>query len=635
MNQQAKTKRPFPYVQVCLGLIAILIALVLVVSLLDTTGVLGKMDTAVKSDNYKITANELAVYEYQAALSSLANQFWYYQYGLMQDTAGVTKVYDNAYEYAYAMLPMYVGSGAFADQAYSYAQQYVVYCEGATAAGVKMEQEDLDELDTYMQDLEATAKSVGMSLKNFIKTYIGSGISVKEIKSAMEKSILGAKYAEMKNEELSDAVTDKEMTDYRDENKGSFYKNFYHSYVLVNEKLKAEAEGCDTVDELKEVIIKYMVDTKFDDLYKSKITDAKLEDTNGKDTTEQMVLETLLADLGIKKPVAEEDKTEDEKTEDTESGDAAEAAEDKTENTENKEENKEEEKEEDKKEEDKKEESYTKHFTSSDKEGYKKAGYEIVTAIKSSITTETNKISQDASTAYVDLSDKEVAEKATDLQKWLFGEGRKVGDVKVITTEKTSTGSDGKETKTTTHTWYVVTKVMFLDEEKTKDAYQLTFSDDKKDEKATGTEAETGSTSTTLKTGKEKAEAFYKALEEAMKKEDFDFDKFAVEQKALAEGSTALKENITEKGATSALAEWLYAEGRKEGDITKVNSGSTYYVAYFVEENEETWKVNARSYVASEKQQDWFDEMVKKFNVTVDTEAAETTHDHSDEDHTH
>lgn len=629
MNQQAKTKRPFPYVSVCLIAIAILMIAVLVFSLLDTTGVLGKMDTAVKSDNYKVTANELAVYEYQAALSSLANQFWYYQYGLMQDVYGVTKLYDNAYEYAYAQLPLYVGSHAFADQAYSYAQQYVVYCEGATAAGVKMEKEDFDELDTYMQDLEATAESAGMSLKNFIKTYIGSGISVKEIRSAMEKSILGAKYAEIKNEELSDAVTDKEMTDYRDENLGSFYKNFYHSYVLVNEKLKEDAEKCDTVEELKEVIIKYMVETKFDDLYKNKITDAKdkIEDPNGKDTTEQMVLETLLSDLGIKKPVTEDETTDDESTNDEAQGDdAAKAAED----TENKEENKEEDKEEDKK-----DDEYTKHFTSSDKDAYKKAGYEIVTAIKSSITTETNKISQDASSAYVDLSDEEVAKNATDLQKWLFGEGRKVGDVKIIETTKTSTDKDGKETKTTTYTWYVVTKVMFLDEEKTKDAYYLTLSDDKKNETETGTEAETGSASTVIKTGKEKAEAFYKALEEAIKKEDFDFDKLAVEQGFLAEGSTALKENITEKGAVSAMAEWLYAEGRKEGDITKVNSGSTYYVVYFVEENEMTWKVNARASVASEKQQDWFDEMVKKFNVTVDTEAPAETHDHSDEDHTH
>ncbi|MBQ9780156.1 MAG: hypothetical protein IJW00_04345 [Clostridia bacterium] len=611
MNQNAKTKRPFPYVSVCLAVIAVLIAVVLVFSALESSGIMGKMDTAVKSDNYKVSANELAVYEYQVALSSLANQFWYYQYGLIQDTYGVTKLYSNAYEYAYAQLPLYMGTGAFASDAYSYAQQYVVYCEGATAAGVTMDAEDQTAVDNYMKDLEATAESLGITLKTFIKTYIGAGISVKEVRSAFEKSVLGAKYAEIKNEELSDAVTEDEMLKYKEENKGSFYKNFYHSYVLVNESLKADAEKCDTVDELKEVIIKYMVDTKFDDLYKSKITDAKLEDTNGKDKTEEMVLETLLAELGIKKPVAEDETTKGD--------DAAEAAEDdKTED----------------KEEDKKEETYTKHFTSADKEGYKKAGYEIVTAIKSAITTETGKISQDASTAYVDLSDEDAAKKATDLQKWLFGEGRKVGDVKVITTEKTSTDKDGKETKTTTNTWYVVTKVMFLDEEKTKDAYYLTFTDDKKDEKATGTEAETGSASTELKKGKDKAEEFYKALEEAMKKEDFDFDKLATELKFQAEGATALKENITEKGAVSALADWLYEEGRKEGDITKVNSGSTYYVAYFVEENDMTWKVNARAAVASEKQQAWFDEMVKKYNVTVDTEAVETeTENHEGHDH--
>ena len=631
MNQKAKKKGSISYVSVCLIAILILVGIVLAYSVMDSTGVIGKMDTAVESDNYRISANELAVYEYQAALSQLANEFWYYQYGLMEDTMGVTKLYDNAYAYAYGMLPYYVGTGAFADQAYAYAQQYVVYCEGALAAGVAMEDEDWEELDTYMKDLETTAKSSGMSLKSFIKNYIGNGISVKEVRSAMEKYLLGVKYAEIKSEELSDAVTEDEMTKYRDENKGSFYKSFYNSYVLVNDSLKAQAEKCDTVEELQEVLVKYMVESKFDSLYKTKITDKKLEDKNGAETTEQMVLETLLADLGFKKPVAEEDKTED-KTEDAKAAEE-DKAEDKTEDkTEDKEE-------------DKKEESYTKHFTSSDTDAYKKACYEIVTAIKSSYNTEANKISKDASTAFVDLSDEETAKKASDLQKWLFGEGRKVGDVKIITTTKTSTGSDGKETTTTTNTWYVVTKVMFLDEEKTKDAYYLTLTDDKAPE--TGKEAETGSTATELKTGKEKAESFYKALEEAVKKEDFDFDKLAIEHKLLAEGGTALKESITEKSAVSALSKWLYEEGRKEGDIYKANSGTTYYVAYFVEENEETWKVNARSYISSEKLNEWYDEMVEKFHVEVDTKAPETsapaettasketTHDHEGEDHTH
>ncbi len=654
MNQQTKKKGSISYVSVCLIAILILVGIVLAYSVMDSTGVIGKMDTAVESDNYRISANELAVYEYQAALSQLANEYWYYQYGLMQDTMGVTKLYDSAYEYAYAMLPYYVGTGAFADQAYAYAQQYVVYCEGALEAGVSMEDEDWEELETYMTDLETTAKTSGMSLKSFIKNYIGNGISVKEVRSAMEKYLLGVKYAEIKNEELSDAVTEDELTKYRDENKGSFYKNFYHSYVLVNDSLKAEAEKCDTVDELKEVLVKFMVESKFDTLYKTHITDKKVEDPNGAETTELMVLETLLAELGFKKPVTETEKPED--AENSENDEAAKTAEAETTEGEKTEDKTETEKPEDEKTEDKKEESYKKHFTSSDTDAYKKAAYEIVKAVKSSYNTEANKISQDASTAYVDLSDEETVKKASDLQKWLFGEGRKVGDVKVITTTKTSTGSDGKETTTTTNTWYVVTKVMFLDEEKTKDAYYVKLSDDKT-ETGTGKEAETTEAVKDPKTAEQKANEFYAALEgEAADKRAEKFDELAVKYGAISEGGTALKESITEKSATSIGSEfskWLYDKARTEGNMYKVKIGTSYYVAYFVEENEETWKVSARSYIASEKLNDWYDEMVKKYNVEVDTEAPETTapaestasketsatketeHDHSDEDHTH
>ena len=51
------------------------------------------------------------------------------------------------------------------------------------------------------------------------------------------------------------------------------------------------------------------------------------------------------------------------------------------------------------------------------------------------------------------------------------------------------------------------------------------------------------------------------------------------------------------------------------GEITK----------YFVEENEETWRVNARAGVTSKKIEAWFENAVEKYNVTVDTKAPETT----------
>ncbi len=643
MNQNAKTKRPFPYVAVCLIVIAVLVCAVLVFHLLDSTGVVGKLDKVVVSTNYSVSANELTVYEYQAALSGLANQFWYYQYGLMQDTAGVTKMFQNAYDYAYYMLPNAMMQGTYRAQAYDYARQYVVYCEGALEAGKaeSLKDEIKTELDTYMNDLKTTAESGNMNLHSFIKTYMGSGITKGDVESAMEKYILGYKYAEIKNEELSDAITDAELEEFLKNNKELFYKSYYSSYVLVNgDKLKDKVAKCTTVEELKIVLAEYMVNEKFEDLYKKNITDAKIDDPYGKETTKKMMLETLLGDLNIDKELAQkfitdmltedptakdedtdtDDKTED-KEENTDGSKAAEATENETETGDQDEAETGDKTESTDKEEDKKEKC-KKYFSTAGTTDFSKKCNTIFTSIKSSLNTEINKISTESSASYVDLSDEEAAKNATAIQKWIFAEGKAVGDYHIVEETKEATETTPK---TTTYTWCLITKTMEIDKEKTRDVYLATLTDPKKTE-GTGTTAETTAADADTRTGKEKAEEFFKKLEADKTPENF--DKLALEYGLISEGGTALKTSVTEKSATATAlvyAEWLYSNDRAKGDIQILNSGTTYYVVLFEEINEETWKVSARQNAAGEKLQAWFDEMVEKYDVEVDTAAPETS----------
>lgn len=654
MNQNAKTKRPFPYVAVCLIVIAVLVCAVLVFHLLDSTGVVGKMDKVVVSTNYSVNANELAVYEYQAALSGLANQFWYYQYGLMQDTAGVTKVFSNAYDYAYYMLPNAMAQGTYKAQAYEYARQYVVYCEGAKEAkqDVALKDEIKTELDTYMNDLKTTAESGNMNLNTFIKTYIGKGVSKGDVESAMEKYILGYKYAEIKSEELSDAVTETELKEYLENNKDLFYKNYYTSYTLVNgEKLKDKAAKCKTVEELKVVLAEYKVNEMFEDLYKKNIEDAKIEDPYDKETTKKMMLESLLGDLNIDKDLAQavlsnallnEDPTAKDETTDKEEGTetetetettepetdapkAAEEAEAESETEAESEAESEAETETGDKEDDKEEpkaEKCKKYFSTAGTTDFSKKANTIFTSIKSSLNSEINKINSEASASYVDLSDEEAAAKATAIQKELFKTGKKVGDFGVAEDVKEATETTPK---TTTYTWYLITKTMVLDEEKTRDVYLATLTDPKKTDGTDTTAAETTAAEADTRTGKEKAEEFFKKLEADKTPENF--DKLALEYGLVSEGGTALKSNVTEKSATATAkvyAEWLYSNDRAKGDIQILNNGTTYYVVLFEEINEETWKITARQNVSGEHLQTWFDEMVAKYSVEVDTAAPET-----------
>ncbi len=560
MNQKATAKREFPYVTLILVVTLVLVVAILGYTLVDSIGLIGRFDNAAKSNNYKINENELDVYRYHVAQNQLYTEYMYYAYGMMQDTMGVTTMFSSPAQYANYMIPNYVGSGSFDATAYSYAEQYLTYCEGAREAGLydSYYGEIEADIDAYIEELEANAKANGVSLSTYLKQWIGTGVSKSDVRSAMEYYYIGIKYAEKLTEDYKSAATTEEINAYIEENKSTFYKTEYTSYKLVNNDLKEAIDACKTIEEVKTAIINYYVEQKFEAAYKTNITDKSVEDAAGKDKTKADVLTTILAlnEIGENKEIFTSDKTG----------------------------------------------------------AYEKAAYAIVTTINTTAATEVKKVTE-SSAAYADPT----GSSATDLQKWLFANGRKVGDYTVIEAKTTSKGSDGKETTTTTYTWYIVEEVMVKDEEKTKDAYYIRLTDDE-------------STVENGKTAVQKAEEFYKELEAAKTEEKF---KELVEK--YVPGTTAsVSEKISQKSMESTsteLAEWLYAEGRKQGDITKVevkgdskdpNKVTAVLIAYFMEENEETWIMEGREGVANEKVTDWYDAAVEKYGVEIDYEAATT-----------
>ena len=570
MNQQAKTKRDFPYVSLILAVTLVLVVAILGYTFVDSIGIIGRMDNAAKSNTIKLNEQELDVYRFHVAQNQYYTQFMYYQYGLMQDTYGITKMFASGADYANYMIPSTVGSDAYDASAYAYAEQYLAYCEGAKDAGL-YEQYKADiqaDIDEYIEGLKETAKINGVSFSNYLKNWIGKGMTEGIVRSAMEYYFIAGEYATKLQKDYSDAATTAEIEKYRDDNKSSFYTTAYTAYKLVNNDLKDKykIDECKTAEEVKTVIVKYYVDTKFEALYKTNVTDKNIEDAAGAEQTKADVLTTIL----VLNNLAGKDAD----------GNEIKAV-----------------------------------FTDKDTDAYKKAAYTICTNINTSAKTELNKVTE--STAK--WSDP-TATSATDLNKWLFGEGRKAGDTKVIATTTTSKDSTtGKETTTTTYTWYVVGEdVMKLDTEHTKNAYYIYLTDD-------------ASTVENGKTGAQKAEAFYNELKDAKTAE-----KFAELVEKYAPGYSAeLSERISHesmKSSSEEFADWLYEEGRAKGDITNIavkdSTDSTkitgYVVAMYDGENEETWTLTARDAIAEEKLTAWFEEAVEKYNVVIDYEP-ETT----------
>ena len=572
MNQQANAKRGFPYVTLILVVTLVLVVAILGYSIVDSIGIIGRMDNAAKSNTIKLNEKELDVYRFHVAQNQYYTQFMYYQYGLMQDTYGITKMFASGADYANYMIPSTLGSEAYDASAYAYAEQYLAYCEGAKDAGLydQYKADVADDIDEYVEGLKETAKINGVSFSKYLRNWIGKGMTEGVIRTAMEYYFIAGEYATKLQKDYSDAATVEEIEKYVEDNKASFYSTKYTYYKLVNNDLKDKdeykIENCKTVDEVKTVIIKYLVNTNFEKLYKSNITDKKITDAAGAEQTKADVLTTILVLNGLAGKDAD--------------GNDIKAV-----------------------------------FTDKDTDDYKKAAYTICNNIQTKAKTELNGVKETSA----NWSDPDAAS-ATDLNKWLFGKGRQTGDTKLIATTTTKKDSTtGKDVTTTSYTWYVVGEdVMKKDTEHTKNAYYVYLTDDAKD-------VENG------KTAAQKAEAFYNELKDAKTAE-----KFAELVEKYAPGYTAdLNERISfesMKSSSEDFANWLYEENRAKGDITNIpvkdakddKKITGHIVAMYEDENEETWKLTARDAIAEEKLQAWFDEAVEKYNVVIDYEP-ETT----------
>ena len=384
MNQTAKTKREFPYVTLILAVTIVLVVAILGYTISDTVGIIGRLDTAAKSDNMKFNENHVDVYRYHVAQNQLYYQYVYIQWGMTDPTGGYVKngIWDVATFINY-MLPNYVGSSDFDASAYEYAKQYLTYCEGAKEAGVydELKEKTAADVAEYMDGLAQLAEANGVSLSKYITKWIGKGLNKSDVETAMEYYYIGIEYADSLFESYSDKVTAEQIKKYVDENKASFYSSTISSYTIASDAMKEAIEGCKTADEVKTAIVDYYMGQKFESNYKTQITEKNIEDAD-KEKTKADVRTTLLALNEV--------------------GDA-EAV-----------------------------------FKSDDTDAYKKACYNIANTINSTVKTQVAKVTETKKT-WADAT----ASSADDLTKWLFGdEGRKAGDTTVLKSE--TKNSDGK-----------------------------------------------------------------------------------------------------------------------------------------------------------------------------------------------
>lgn len=252
-----------------------------------------------------------------------------------------------------------------------------------------------------------------------------------------------------------------------------------------------------------------------------------------------------------------------------------------------------------------------------------KSAEDVANDIKAAATDETAfleaiKSRENADTFKAETYLKEGASytKDDDTSKWLFAEDRKAGDVTVIKTAATSSSSSD--------TYNVIFFV-----ERGKETYKLATMrhilftvEDLKDDNGAVIKDDKGNAQTNDAEQKLAAEKLLKEWQDGAATQD-SFAAF-VKDNSDDEGSVnngGLYEDFDQDTMVDEITEWIWAEGRKEGDCEIVKSSYGYHIVYFVSYGEEKWNADVVEDMKSKDYQDYLDDLRDKYPMTFNNKS--------------
>lgn len=283
---------------IILAVIAALIVGALLLYAFAASGIVGRGDVVVSSENYEIDANMMTYYQ-NLAYSNTFQQYYYYYY--LYFYAGDA---DAAYAAVQNMMSQYSLRSFFAT-ALTTAKEVLIMCEGAKEAGIELGEEELAFIEEELKALEGTFAA------NF-----GTGVNKKDIRKAMELYQLAAMYAESKAEELKNSVTDEDIQKYLEEHKADFYSVDFLAYEFsVNasaftdnaegfaaakalaDNYAFELSAAKTADEFKTVLIGYLVDRDFDTEFNKNVGEAAVPAEGVLTAAKEKIEEALVKEI--------------------------------------------------------------------------------------------------------------------------------------------------------------------------------------------------------------------------------------------------------------------------------------------------------------------------------------------------
>jgi Skp family chaperone for outer membrane proteins len=305
------------YTSLITVIVTLVVAFTLIFSMVSSSGILLRTRNTISSDNFKVTGTMMSYYAH-TVYSGYVNQYQEMYGSLLSQNSGYS-VYtlmgiDPDKSLKDQMFNETTGEtwfDYFMTQAREQTEQLLLYCEGAKAAGIELDEEDMAEIDSSISLLAAYASYYGYSTKAYIRSLYGKGVNERDVRNAMKLSTLATKFTTKLAEDFESAATAEDVEKFYNENVNDYLSADYLSYTFSAE-LAATAESA-TEDDIKTARADYEAAKKAADEAAAKLVAAKTEE-EFRETLEAYLSETMAADYSYEKYLTSaEGETDEEK----------------------------------------------------------------------------------------------------------------------------------------------------------------------------------------------------------------------------------------------------------------------------------------------------------------------------------
>ncbi len=221
-QQEARRKKK---VNIITAVVSVLLAIVFIGSILtinfiQNSGYLLRKQTALKSDNFSMSAATFTYffnYEYQNFINNNANYLSYY--GLDVETnLREQETSDGKIWFDY-----------FAENTQNALTEILYLAEKATAEGMQLGETELKQIEEFENGVAEGAKEQKLTVDEYISTIYGKGVNKNDVVSGLKLSMLATKFY---NEKIGSVeYSDEDITEYFNDHKNDF---LYVDYKFYN-----------------------------------------------------------------------------------------------------------------------------------------------------------------------------------------------------------------------------------------------------------------------------------------------------------------------------------------------------------------------------------------------------------------